>query len=103
MAIEDHNICSHAASHQKLVREQILAILGVDNFQLSDQYYYRLYGTHALIRHYLITGRKYVLIKEYALNKHVRLLTRLYGIKYPLKCAEILCGSVFHRLLVSLE
>ena len=28
----------------------------------------------------LITGRKYVLIKKYALNKHVRLLTRLYGI-----------------------
>ena len=29
MAIEDHNIHSHAASHQKLVREQILAILSV--------------------------------------------------------------------------
>ena len=28
----------------------------------------------------LIAGRKYVLIKKYALNKHVRLLTRLYGI-----------------------
>ena len=33
-----------------------------------------------LIKHYLITGRKYVLIKKYALNKHVCLLTRLYGI-----------------------
>ena len=28
---------------------------------------------------YLITGRKHALIKKYALNKHVRLLTRLYG------------------------
>ena len=80
VAIEDHNVCSRVASHQKLVREQILAILGVDNFQLSDQYYYRLYWAHALTRHYLITGRKYALIKEYALNKHVHLLTRLYGI-----------------------
>ena len=43
VAIEDHNICSHVAGYQKLVREQILAILGVDNSRLSDQYYYRLY------------------------------------------------------------
>ena len=35
---------------------------------------------HALIKHYLITGRMYALIKKYALNKHVCLLTRLYGI-----------------------
>ena len=28
----------------------------------------------------LTTGRKHALIKKYALNKHVRLLTRLYGI-----------------------
>ena len=34
---------------------------------------------HALIRHYLTTRRKYALIKKYALNRHVRLLTRLYG------------------------
>ena len=27
VAIEDHDVCSHAASCQKLVREQILAIL----------------------------------------------------------------------------
>ena len=42
MAIEDHNIRSRAASYQKLVREQILAILGVDNSRSSDQYYNRL-------------------------------------------------------------
>ena len=30
-------------------------------------------------RQYLVTGRKHALIKKYALNKHVRLLTRLYG------------------------
>ena len=40
--------------------------------------YYRLYWAHALIGHYS-TGRKYALIKKYALNKHVLLLTRLYG------------------------
>ena len=35
---------SHAASYQKLVREQkILAILGADNSRLSNQYYYCLY------------------------------------------------------------
>ena len=39
-----------------------------------------LYWVNALIRHYLTTGRKYVLIKKYALNKHVDLLTRLYSI-----------------------
>ena len=40
MAIEDHNIRSRAArsSYQKLVREQILAILGMDNSRSSDQY-----------------------------------------------------------------
>ena len=43
MAIEDHNVHSRAASYQKLVREQILVILGVDNSRSSDQYYYRLY------------------------------------------------------------
>ena len=31
VATEDHNVRSHAASYQKLVRQQILAILGVDN------------------------------------------------------------------------
>ena len=31
MVIEDHNVRSHAASYQKLVREQVLAILGVDD------------------------------------------------------------------------
>ena len=39
MAIEDNNFHSRAASYQKLVREQTLAILGMDNFELSDQYY----------------------------------------------------------------
>ena len=51
----------------------------VDNSRSSGEYYYRLYWVHVLIRHYLTTGRKYALIKKYALNKHVRLLTRLYG------------------------
>ena len=41
--IEDHNVRSHPASYQKLVREQILAILGVDNSRSSDQHYCRLY------------------------------------------------------------
>ena len=46
VAIEDHNVRSCAASYRKLVREQILqilAILGMDNSQSSNQYYYRLY------------------------------------------------------------
>ena len=51
----------------------------VDKSRSSSEYYHRLYWAHALIRHYLTTGRKYALIKKYALNKHVRLLTRLYG------------------------
>ena len=52
----------------------------MDKSRSSNEYlYHRLYWVHALIRYYLITGRKYVLIKKYVLNKHVRLLTRLYG------------------------
>ena len=43
VAIEVHNIRSRAASYQKLDRQQILAILGVDNSRSSDQYYYRRY------------------------------------------------------------
>ena len=46
---------------------------------LAVNIYCRLYWAHVLIRHYLRTGRKYALIKKYVLNKHVRLLTRLYG------------------------
>ena len=46
---------------------------------LAVNIYCRLYWAHALIRHYLKTERKYALIKKHALNKHVRLLTRLYG------------------------
>ena len=52
----------------------------VDNSRSSCEYYYRLYWAHALIRHHLTTRKNYALIKKYALNKHVRLLTRLYGI-----------------------
>ncbi len=33
----DHNVRPHAASYQKLVREQIVAILCTDNSQSSDQ------------------------------------------------------------------
>ena len=40
----------------------------------NSEYYCHLYWAHALIRRYLTTGRKH------ALNKHVRLLTRLYSI-----------------------
>ena len=57
----------------------VLAMQSVDNPRSSGEYYCRLYWAHALTRHYLTTGRKYALIKKYALNKHVRLLTRLYG------------------------
>ena len=46
---------------------------------LAVNIYCRLYWVHVLITHYLRTGRKYALIKKYALNKHVCLFTRLYG------------------------
>ena len=37
---------------------------------------------------YLTTGRKeYVVTKNYVLNKHVRLLTRLYGMVKSCACA----------------
>ena len=51
----------------------------VDNSRSSGDIDCRLYWAHVLIRHYLKTGRKYALIRKYVLNKHVRLLTRLYG------------------------
>ena len=57
----------------------------VDNSRSSGEYYCRLYWVPVLIRHYLTTGRKYVRIKKYALNRHVRLLTRL-------------CGNSFHAM-----
>ena len=41
--------------------------------------YCRLYWAHALITHYLRTGRKYALIKKYVLKKACALITRLYG------------------------
>ena len=47
----------------------------VDNSQSRGEYYCRLYWAHVLINR-----RKYTLIKKYALNKYVRLLTRLYSI-----------------------
>ena len=50
----------------------------MDKSQSSGEYYYHPYWAHVLIRFYLTTGRKYVLIK-YVLNKHVCLSTRLYG------------------------
>ena len=59
----------------------MLAMHNVDNSRSSGEYYYGLYWAHALIRH-LTTGGKYALIKKYALNRHVCLLTRLYGTMY---------------------
>ena len=59
----------------------MLAMHSVDNSRSSGEYYYRLYWVLALIRHYLTTGRKYALIKKYALNKHVRYFT-VYNNKY---------------------
>ena len=55
--------------------------------------YCRLYLAHVLIRYHLRTGRKYSLIKKYALNKHVHLLTRLYGMIYSKWCppSNMLC------------
>ena len=64
----------------KWVGEQILAMQNMDNSCSNGEYYCCLYWAYALIGQYLTTGRKYALIKKYALNKHVRLLTRLYGI-----------------------
>ena len=52
----------------------------MDNSWSNGECYCRLYWAHALIRQYLTTGRKYALIKKYALNKHVCFLTRLYSI-----------------------
>ena len=51
----------------------------VDKSLSSGEYCHLRYWVHTLIRHYLTTGRKYALIKNFALNKHVCLLTRLYS------------------------
>ena len=75
----------------------------VDNSWSSGEYYYRLYWMHALIRHYLTTGRKYVLIKKYALNKHVHLLTRLYGITTYTYLKLLINLLVSFPLLVSIS
>ena len=50
----------------------------MENSGSNGEYYCRLFWAYGLIRQYLTTGRKHALIKNYALNKHVRLLTRLY-------------------------
>ena len=60
VAIEDHNVRSRAASYQKLVREQILAILGVDNSRSSDQCYYRPSFLSACTYYTLLNIRKEV-------------------------------------------
>ena len=48
VAIGDHNVRSRAASYRKLVREQILAILGMDNSRSSDQYYYCVHHSECM-------------------------------------------------------
>ena len=68
----------------------------VDNSRSSSEYYCRLYWVHALITHDLRTGRKYALIKKYALNMHVRLLTRLYG---TIETESMLTYLYLHKLL----
>ena len=50
------------------------------------------------IRQYLTTERKHALIKKYALNKHVRLLTRLYGISLQARGSG---GPTFAQITVS--
>ena len=52
---------------------------------------------HAL--HYSTTGSKCALLKKYALNKHVRLLTRLYGIWSSAK--ETVTSDVKRHLTLS--
>ena len=83
VSIEHHSVeygHSCAAGYLKIGWRTNVAMHSMDKSRSSGEYYYRLYWVHALIRHYLTTGRKYALIKKYAPNKHVRLLTRLYGI-----------------------
>ena len=70
--------------------------------------YCRLYWAHALIRHYLRIGRKYAFIKnkKYALHKHVRLLTRLYGMLFiALLLASYIhvCDAILYQYLSSMS
>ena len=61
--------------------------------KINSEDYCCLYWVHVLFRQYLIKGKKHALIKQYALNKHVRLLTRLYGntiIDHFIPCAYML-------------
>ena len=68
---------------------------------LAVNIYCCLYWAHALIRHYLRTGRKYALIKKHALNKHVRLLARLYGnLVWPVDWLNQNSGYNGSRILV---
>ena len=80
----------------------------LDNSQSVNEYCYHKNNEYCYIAiifigcmHLLdityITGRKHALIKKYALNKHVRLLTRLYGYVVVWPCINTL--SVKHRIL----
>ena len=85
ISVEDRSVeysWSRAAGYLKIGRITKLAMQSMDNCRSNGEYYCRFlnYWVYALIRQYLTTGRKYALIKKYALNKDVRLLTRLYGI-----------------------
>ena len=52
-------------------------------------------------KHRLTTGRKYALIKKYALNTRVRLLTRLYGMLKRIGVGALLTtASVLSILLI---
>ena len=64
--------------------------------------YCGFYWAHALIRRYLTTGRKHALIKKHALNKHVRLLTRLYGIAF-ISLSTVVPDEINHTNNVSTE
>ena len=66
-------LCSCLSEHRW---EQILAMLGVDNSRSSCEYYYYFYWMHQLISN----SKEVCTFKKYTLNKHVCLLTRLYGI-----------------------
>ena len=61
---------SHAAGYLKIGRWTNLAMQSMDNSRSNSEYYCCLYWAYAL-KQYLTTGRKY------ALNKDMRLLTRL--------------------------
>ena len=72
----------------------------VEHAWSKDEYYCRLYWARALIRQYLTTGRKHAFIKEYALNKHVRLLTRLYSIAYDYVTSSTITCAIQHWVVL---